>query len=142
MITLSHSIISPRSRPAVFAYVSDFTTVAEWDPGIVASERTRGDGGVGTCYDVSATFRGRVVPMTYEVVEYAAPGKIVLRGAGSAIEAVDTIECFDHDDGTRLVYTAEFRLKGLLRLAEPFMGGLFRSLGRRAIDGLAAALGG
>jgi len=34
----------------VFAYLSDFTTNAEWDPGTVSMVRTTGDGDVGTVY--------------------------------------------------------------------------------------------
>ena len=34
----------------MFAYLSDFTTTNEWDPGTVSTERVSGDGGVGTTY--------------------------------------------------------------------------------------------
>jgi carbon monoxide dehydrogenase subunit G len=142
MIRIHETVVSPRPVEDVFAYVADFTTVTEWDPGIASSERTSGEGGVGTTYDVVATFRGREVPMTYEVAEYEAPARIVLHGSGSAVDAVDTIEFFADGGGSRVVYTAEFRLKGLLRFAEPFMGGMFDSLGKKAIGGLRSALGG
>jgi carbon monoxide dehydrogenase subunit G len=142
MIRYQETVVSPRPPEDVFAYVSDFTTVVEWDPGIASSERSSGEGGVGTTYDVVATFRGREVPMTYEVVEYREPSQIVLRGTGSSVEALDTIDFSADGAGTRLVYTAEFRMKGLLRFAEPFMRGMFDSLGKKAIGGLRSALGG
>lgn len=142
MITLSETLTTAKPRHDVFAYVSDFSTVAEWDPGVVASRLSSGDGGIGSVYAVTATFSGREVPMTYTVVDLAAPERIVLRGSGKTVDAIDTIECFDHDDGTRVVYTAEFRLKGLLRLATPFLGATFRRLGEAAIGGLDRALNG
>jgi carbon monoxide dehydrogenase subunit G len=142
MIRIHETVASPRPPEDVFAYVSDFTTVAEWDPGILTSERTSGEGGAGTTYAVVADFRGREVPMTYEVVELRPPERIVLHGSGSAVDAVDTIEFFADGAGTRVVYNAEFRMKGLFRFAEPFMRGMFDALGKKAIDGLRAALGG
>jgi carbon monoxide dehydrogenase subunit G len=142
MIRIQGTVVSPRPPEDSFAYVSDFTTVAEWDPGIASSERTSGEGGVGTTYHVVATFRGRPVPMTYEVAELRPQERIVVHGTGSAVDAVDTIEFFPDDAGTRIVYTAEFRMKGLLRLAEPFMRGMFDALGEKAISGLRTALGG
>ncbi len=142
MITITETVITPKPRDEVFAYVADFTTAAEWDPGVVASNRTSGDGGVGTTYSVTASFRGRTVPMTYEVLDHRPLERIVLRGVGSTTEAVDTIEFFDEAGGTKVSYRAEFTMKGLMRLAEPFMGGMFEALGITALDGMAEALGG
>ena len=36
---------------------------------------------------------------------------------------------------------ADFKLKGVLRLAEPFLGGTFKTLALKALAGLAAKLG-
>jgi uncharacterized protein YndB with AHSA1/START domain len=141
MITIQETVTSPRPRPGVFAYVSDFTKVAEWDPGIRSSVRVAGDGGVGTRYEVGATFAGRVVPMTYEVIEHVAPSRIVLRGTAAAVEAVDAISFEDlAGGGTRVTYRADFTLKGGVRRLAFLMKPLFRRLGRKAIGGLQAAL--
>jgi carbon monoxide dehydrogenase subunit G len=141
MITIEESVTTPRPRPEVFAYVADFTKVAEWDPGIRSSVRASGDGGVGTRYDVGATFAGRVVPMTYEVVEHAVPARIVLRGLAATVEAVDSIS-FEETagGGTRVTYRADFTLKGGLRYFGLVMKPLFGRLGRKAIGGLRQAL--
>ena len=45
------------------------------------------------------------------------------------------------DGSTRITYTADFKLKGVLRLAEPFLGGTFKTLALKALAGLAAKLG-
>ena len=42
----------------VFAYLADFTTTTEWDPGTVQTVRTAGDGGFGTEYLNTSTFAG------------------------------------------------------------------------------------
>lgn len=140
MITITETVTTLRPRSEVFDYLSDFTSVAQWDPGIASANRTYGDGGVGSVYEIVATFAGREIPMSYEVIEMVRPELLVVRGTASSVVALDTIECVEHGEGTRVVYSAEFRLKGLMRLAEPFLGGTFRRLGRTAIEGLGRAL--
>ena len=141
MISIEETVNTPRPRPEVFAYVADFTRVADWDPGIRSSVRVAGDGGVGTRYEVEAPFAGRVVPMTYEVIEHAAPSRIVLRGLAATVEAVDSISFEEAPGGgTRVTYRADFTLKGGLRYFGLVMKPIFGRLGRKAIGGLRAAL--
>ena len=131
-----------RSLEESFAYVADFTTVAEWDPGIHSSRRVSGDGGVGSVYEVQAEFRGKTMPFTYTVTTFEQDGRIVLDGVGEKATSLDTI-AFETaaDGGTRITYSADFRLKGVLRVAEPFLGGTFRKLARHALAGLETKLG-
>jgi carbon monoxide dehydrogenase subunit G len=141
MISIQETATTPRPRAEVFAYVADFTTVAEWDPGIQSSVRVAGNGGLGTRYQVGATFAGRVIAMTYEVIEYAAPTRIVLRGLAPTVEAVDGISFEDlPGGGTRITYRADFTLKGGLRYFGFLMKPLFGRLGRKAVGGLGATL--
>ena len=143
MISIQEITSTPRPRPEVFAYVADFSRVAEWDPGIASARRVAGEGGVGTRYEVEATFVGRLVPMTYEVVEFSPPDRIVLRGAAATLDAVDDIRFEELEGGgTRVVYRADFTLKGPLRFFAPAMRPLFGRLGRRAVGGLGNALNG
>ena len=131
----------PRSLPESFAYVADFTTVAEWDPGIHESRRVSGDGGIGTVYEVQAEFRGKTMPFTYTVTAFEQDTRIVLDGVGEKASSLDTI-AFEAavDGGTRITYSADFELKGVLRVAEPFLGGTFRTLARKALVGLETKL--
>ena len=131
----------PRSREESFAYVADFTTVAEWDPGLHSSRRVSGDGGVGSVYEVQAEFRGKTMPFTYTVTTFEQDGRIVLDGVGEKATSLDTIAFAPAaDGGTRITYTADFELKGVLRVAEPFLGGTFRKLARHALAGLETKL--
>jgi len=131
------------SRPLAeaFAYVADFETAAEWDPGIVESRRTsEGPVGVGTTYDVVAEFRGRHQLFRYRVTEYVEGERLVLDGEGARASSLDTIVFEPTAAGTRISYEAEFHLKGVYRLAEPFLGGTFRALGAKALAGLKKTL--
>lgn len=126
----------PTSLDDAFAYVADFTTAAEWDPGIVSSRRVSGDGGVGTRYAVEAEFRGKTLPFAYEVTKLEPGRRIVLHGEGDKATSDDVITFEAAGGGTRITYEAELRLKGVLRLAEPFLGGAIETMGRKALAGL------
>lgn len=129
-----------RPLDEAFAYVADFSTAAEWDPGIVESRRSGGQDGVGARYDVVAEFRGKRIPFTYVVTAYEPNRSIVLHGEGDKATSDDTITFAPNGDGTRIAYEADLRLKGVLRLAEPFLRGTVAELGRNALAGLRAEL--
>jgi carbon monoxide dehydrogenase subunit G len=139
--TFREVIEVPSPPERAFAYVADFTTAAAWDPGIVSSTRTGGDGGVGTTYDVQALFRDKTLPFSYVVSELDPGRRIVLHGEGEKATSDDVIS-FEPalGGGTRITYEADLRLKGMLRVAEPFLGGTIRTMGEKALAGLREAL--
>lgn len=126
-----------------FAYLSDFSTSAEWDPGVVEAERVATNPvGPGTEFRLVAEFLGRRTPLTYRVVEYEPPSAVAFLGENSSVISHDRITFQQATaTGTRVIYDAELRLKGLLRLADPLLGLAFNRVGDRALAGLHAALG-
>lgn len=138
---LRRTVLTQASPDRVFDYLSDFTTTTEWDPGTVVTERTRGDGGVGTTYRNVSKFLGRESELTYTVVERTAPTKIALRGENATVIANDTMEIHPDGAGTRVTYTADFRFKGLARFVAPLLKPALTRLGDHAEEGLAEALG-
>jgi carbon monoxide dehydrogenase subunit G len=143
MITLHEVRTIHRPLEEVFGFVAEFSTVAEWDPGVEASSRiTDGELGIGTRFAVTAVFNGRRVPLEYEMTDYVANEVAVLEVAAPRFDAVDTIRFRAIDESTTEVdYTAEFTLKGMLRIAQPFLKKTFDDLGRKALDGLVERLG-
>ena len=130
-------------EPAVaFAYLSDFTTTTEWDPGTVSTVRAEGDGGVGTVYLNTSSFAGRQTELTYVVTDLRAPELIALRGENSTLVAIDTMTVEPAQGGTLVTYTADFRFKGAWKLVAPFLRPAFRRLGDEAQAGLQTALDG
>lgn len=128
---------------AVFAYLSDFTTTTEWDPGTVVTERISGDGDVGTRYRNVSEFRGRRTELEYRVETLEAPSLIVLRGSNKTVDATDRMEIAPREGGgTRVTYRADFTFKGLAKLATPFLGGPLSKLGDEAQQGMHEALAG
>lgn len=141
-VKISRTVETAAAPAAVFAYLSDFETTTEWDPGTITTERVSGDGGVGTVYHNVSEFNGNRSELTYEVVEHAPERRFALHGEGKSAVADDVME-FEATDGggTRVTYTADIRLKGLLRVAEPLLAGAFKKLGDEAEQGLNEALG-
>ena len=141
MTTIRERIDTTLPIDAAFAYVADFANSQEWDPGTATSERI-GDGPVrvGSRFRLGVHLGRRVAPMEYRIAEFEAPRRVVLVGAGSGVSATDEIVFSPTPTGTRIDYTADIRLGGLLRLAQPFLGGAFRNVGRQAADGMARTL--
>ncbi len=137
------SVETQRQQDDVFAYLSDFTTAAEWDPGTLKSERL-GEGpiGEGTEFRLLASFLGRKTTLVYRIIEFQAPNVLTLRGENSSAVSLDRITFEPLGDGTRVTYDAELTLKGLMRFADPLLGLAFKHVGDQALAGMRSALGG
>lgn len=128
-------------RGRAFRYVSDFSNIEQWDPGVIASEKlTPGPVGLGSRFRVVIRFGLSQSAMEYEVMHFDPPARIVLEGEGSAVHAVDEIVFTETADGVRIDYTADISLKGAAGIAEPFLGGVLERIGRNALTGLQRAL--
>ena len=126
---------------AAFAYLSDFATAAEWDPGIVEARRlTPAPTAVGSRFEVIALFRERRQRFEYVVTEFEEGVRIALRGEGEKALSDDVITVTAAGRGARIAYEADLRLRGIYRVAEPFLGSTFARMGDAALDGLADRL--
>jgi len=152
---LKRVVTTDKPLDQVFAYLSDFTTTTQWDPGTVETVRTSGDGGFGTEYLNTSTFAGRQTQLTYVVEDLVPNRHIALRGENKTVIAHDTMtfrEIGTSTEGTsprvtsknvtstEVTYTADFTFKGIARLVAPFMKPAFERLGNEAEHGMAAAL--
>jgi carbon monoxide dehydrogenase subunit G len=135
------SLDTARSPEEMFAYLSDFSTTVEWDPGVVEAERL-GDAPVreGTEFRLVAVFLGRKTPLTYRIVEYDPPSAVTFRGESSTVVSLDRITFEPSGGGTRIVYDADLALKGAFKLADPLLRVAFRRVGARALAGLRRTL--
>jgi carbon monoxide dehydrogenase subunit G len=141
MTVLREELEVDRPLEEVSAFVSDFANAERWDPGVAESRAvTDGPVRVGSRYALTVLFNGRRLPMTYEVTAYDPPHRVVLAGSGSTVNAIDEIRFEATDRGTLIRYTADLRLKGPLRLLEPFMERKFQAVGNAAMTGMRAAL--
>jgi uncharacterized protein YndB with AHSA1/START domain len=118
---LQKTVIVDKPLDAVFAYLSDFTTTTEWDPGTVVTVTQHGEGGAGTTYLNTSAFLGRETQLTYVVREFVPGERIRLRGENKTVIAVDTMTFRSVDAGTEVTYTAEFTFKRLGKQAQAGM---------------------
>lgn len=142
---LQRTVTVEKPLDKVFAYLSDFTTTTEWDPGTVKTVRTSGDGGFGTEYLNTSTFAGRETQLTYVVEDLVPNRHIALRGENKTVIAHDTMTFRRTGDdagvtSTEVTYTADFTFKGLARVIAPLLSPAFARLGNQAETGMAAAL--
>lgn len=143
MARYTATLDTDRPVDETFAYLADFSTSQEWDPGVVRAERGEaGELGVGSTFDLVASFLGRESELTYEIIEYDAPRAVTLRGENATVVSLDRITTEPHDGGTRITYDADLTLKGPLKLLDPLLKVVFGRVGDRALEGLRETLGG
>lgn len=134
---LRDSIEVPRPQAETFAYVADWSHLADWDPGIAESRKVSdGPVGTGTQFDVLADFRGRTIPMRYTIIEFEEGRRVVLDGQGDNVTSVDEITVEEIESGSRITYDADIKMKGIYRIVQPFLGGTFNKMGQKALAGL------
>jgi carbon monoxide dehydrogenase subunit G len=140
-VEISKEIQVARPAADAFRYVANFENAAEWDPGIVEStKRTDGTVSVGSEYDVVALFRGKRQRFRYRVKELEAGRRIVLEGEGDKATSTDEIVVEPAGAGARIAYTAEIKLKGLRRIAEPLLKPTLAKTADEALAGLKSTL--
>ena len=140
MTTIKRTVTVAKPLDKVFAYLTDFTTTTEWDPGTVDTVRVKGDGGVGTEYQNTSKFAGRETRLTY-VVERLVPQEVfALRGENKTLVANDTMTFRRVGDSTEFTYVAEFAFKGITKFLAPLLGPAFKRLGDHAEKGMYDAL--
>ena len=137
---IQKTITVAKPLEAVFAYLCDFTTTTEWDPGTVRTIRYSGDGSIGTEYRNTSRFLGRETQLTYIVQDLTPHQRIQLRGENATLVATDTITFTPVRGGTQVTYTADFTFKGAIRLLAPLLRPAVRRLGNKAEAGMQKAL--
>jgi Polyketide cyclase / dehydrase and lipid transport len=137
---LLRTVVTDKPVQAVFAYLSDFTTTTEWDPGTVSTVRQGGDGGVGTTYLNTSKFLGRTTELTYVVDELVDQQRIQLRGENKTVVSVDTLTFRPLAAGTEVAYGVEFTFKGASRFVGPLLKPALERLGNEAEAGMRDAL--
>jgi carbon monoxide dehydrogenase subunit G len=128
----------PFSPIAAFDYLAGFEHTAEWDPGVTAARRLDPSAplGRGSQFGVEVAFFGRRIPMLYEITAFEPPHRVVLRGTGGGVIAIDTITTAPIPGGSRITWDARLELAGLARLFDPALHLAFQWVGARAVQGL------
>lgn len=139
------TIETPKPVEEVFDYMADFTSVEQWDETAVRAVRLDdGPPAKGARFRVTVRFAGRENDFEYETIAFERPDRLVLRAENGSVISEDevTLRPLAGGSGTELTYDAKLTPKGLMKLADPVLGVLFKRLGDNAAAGLARELGG
>ena len=116
-LPLVRRILLQRPLADVFAYLRDFSTIAQWDPGVLdATKVTPGPADAGSQFALTLNVRGRAVPMQYTLIRCESPdaggvATLVLEGRGEGFSALDTLRLSaDGEGSTWLDYRADLQL--------------------------------
>lgn len=141
MTTLREEIDVSRPIEEAFAYISDFTTTAEWDAtAISAIKLTSGRVRVGTEFRVVCALPVGSVSIVYRVVKLRSPEFLCLQGNSALFAVTDSIRLSRSDRGTRIDYEAKFAFKGPLAPVFSLSKKSLQKMGRESVEGLRAAL--
>ncbi len=137
-IQLDETIEVQRPLHEVFAYISEFSRIEEWDPAVARGVRlTEGPLGVGSQFriDMKAGFSLR-----YTVVEWEPDRRLLMTVDSKPFTAREEIVFKRGAGGTRVRYVATFDFVApLARLAKMFPGVMDR-VGKSAMAGMKRAL--
>ena len=107
IITLDESIVVQRPLHEVFSYISEFSRIDEWDPGVARGHKlTNGAPGVGSEYriDMKAGFS-----LHYKVVEFEKDKRMLMDVDSSLFTAREEILFAETASGTTEIGRASCR---------------------------------
>ncbi|MDJ0759591.1 MAG: SDR family NAD(P)-dependent oxidoreductase [Woeseiaceae bacterium] len=137
-VTLDETIEVSRPLHEVFAYVSEFSRVQEWDPAVASAKKiTSGAPGVGTEFqvDMRAGFS-----LQYLVEEFKANERMLMTVESRFFTACEEILFEATDEGTKLRYIAQFDFPAPLLALNKIYPSAMDRVGKTAMAGLKAAL--
>jgi len=126
------------NREIAFAYLADFATISDWDPGVARSRRLSDDPlTVGARFEVTTSYLGREATLIYETIEIERPHRVLLRAEAGSFTSLDEMTFDERPGGGTLVsYDVDLAMKGLAKAGELPMRLAFRRIGDAARDGL------
>jgi carbon monoxide dehydrogenase subunit G len=126
MARTEHTVVVERPPDEVFAFLTDLSSVPEWQSGAVEVRQPEsevgGGVGVGTKYVEVLKFLGRQFEATIEVTEYEPGRRFSIKTLSRPIpfQVQHTLEP-SNGGGTKLHVTLEGEPGGLFKIAEPLV---------------------
>ena len=127
MIKVRVTTVVNRSVEVVFAYLSDFMNLPEYEPWVEKVVRTSaGPIGVGSTWTHVRRQGRRRLEAPIQLVEWEPNQRLAIRSGAGPFSVFATQDFEPVENATRVTETLEMRLAGLLRLMEPLMRGQAR----------------
>jgi hypothetical protein len=125
---------------AVFEYLADSRSLAQWDPYTQSMRRISGDGEVGSRYANISRYRILRMPMTYRTVVLDPDVRYRSEGDNRVVHTVDDFRLRSVAGGIHVDYHAEFTVKVVSRFADPVLGRVVSAAADNIIETLATRL--
>ena len=137
-LTLDETIHVHRPVHEVFAYVSEFSRIEEWDPAVARAEKlTPGAPGVGSECRVDLKTG---LSLRYEVTEFVENERMLMTVSSRLFSAREEIFFAEADGKTSLRYVADFDFPLPLAVFNRTFPGIMNRVGKSAMKGLKQAL--
>lgn len=121
-----------------FALMADFSNAEGWDPATIASKQLdAGPVETGTRFELTMEIMGRENSIVYEIIEFDAPRRVVLRGENAGSVSIDEIAVAPHESGAAVTYEATVTMKGAYKLIGPLFTPVFKKMGDEAREKIA-----
>ncbi|MEL6982331.1 MAG: SRPBCC family protein [Actinomycetota bacterium] len=136
-------VTTNRSPEDAFAYMSDLTNFAEWDPGVTKVEVVEG-AELDPPLEVDVTVTSVVGELTlrYALTQFEPHRRAVAKAETRILRSLDIILVEPTDDGCVVTYDAELTLRGPLAPLGGLLQPAFNKIGDKAAAGMADALDG
>ncbi len=132
MVAVTRTFTVEPAIDAVVEYLKDFAHAEAWDPGTLSCVREdEGPIQVGSRWHNTSKFMGRTSELEYLLLQ-SDPDRLVFFGRNKSATSRDDLGFAPDGTGTRITYRADIVLRGLPKLASPFL--------RRPLERLADAV--
>lgn len=122
MIKIETQVEIDKPSDEVFAYISNFENNPQWQSGQIEARFTsEGALQVGSTYDQVATFLGRRIVSTFEVLEYEPGYKVKASSTSGSFPITFTRMVEPEEGGSLVTAVVEGDASGFFKLAEPLM---------------------
>lgn len=138
IVTLDETIVVQRPLHEVFAYVSEFSRIEEWDPAVARGVKlTAGTPGAGSEYriDMKAGFS-----LNYRIVEFEPDSRMLMSVDSRFFTAREEILFEATETGSSVRYVARFDFPAPLAALNRLYPAAMDRVGKSAMAGLKAAL--
>jgi hypothetical protein len=136
MTSYATEIRSTLPPAQAFAYMADFANARFWDPSVASAQQQGAEPvGLGTAFDVTTRFARRSLELTYTIVEFEPPTRVVLQARRKFVSR-DTITVVPDGTGSLVRYEALLAFGPVGRLFDPVMQRVFNRIGEKAKAGL------
>lgn len=123
MIKIERSIFIDRPVPVVFDFMTDLSTIPQWDRDVISAEWiSEGPVRPGSTYRVVTGFLGRTIELLVEITAWDPPYLRGTKALSGPFPMESTTTRVAQGDGTLVTETSQTELKGVFKLGEGLLG--------------------